>query len=71
MIVTCPDCRVRFDDAYRWTICPHETFAANDGQNNFAHHPEAHLSPPTTAALPQSENLSPQVNGGLSQKESS
>lgn len=34
-----------FDDEYRTTICPHETFAANDGANNFAHHPESHLAP--------------------------
>lgn len=44
MIVTCSTCRRRFDDEYRWTICPHDTFAANDGKNNFAHHPEAFLS---------------------------
>ena len=44
MIVTCVrGCGKRFDDEYRTTICPHETFAANDGRNNFAHHPEAHL----------------------------
>ena len=44
MIVTCTrGCGKRFDDEYRTTICPHETFAANDGQNNFAHHPEAYL----------------------------
>jgi hypothetical protein len=44
MIVTCQKCQARFDDEYRWTICPHETFAANDGQNNFAHHPESYLT---------------------------
>lgn len=44
MIVTCTrGCGRRFDDEFRWTICPHETFAANDGQNNFAHHPEAFI----------------------------
>jgi hypothetical protein len=32
------------DDAFRYTICPHPTFAANDGQNNFAHHPESYLA---------------------------
>jgi hypothetical protein len=41
MIVTCPECHRRYDDEFRWTICPHETFAANDGRNNFAHHPES------------------------------
>jgi hypothetical protein len=44
MIVTCTrGCGKRFDDEYRTTICPHETFSANDGHNNFAHHPEAYL----------------------------
>jgi len=65
MIVTCPECRARFDDAYRWTFCPHETFAANDGLNNFAHHPEAHLSPPdaderTTHPNQQTASIQPQ-----------
>jgi hypothetical protein len=43
VIVTCGNCRIRFDDEFRTTICPHGTFAANDGQNNFTHHPEAFL----------------------------
>ena len=46
MVVTCPDCQRTFQDEYRFTFCPHDTFAANDGKNNFAHHPEAHLSSP-------------------------
>ena len=46
MIVTCPDCRWTYEDSYRWTVCPHETFEANDGQNNFAHHSESALAPP-------------------------
>jgi len=37
----CDKCRWSYDDQYRDTICPHPTFAANDGQNNFAHHPES------------------------------
>jgi len=45
MIVTCKKCGSRFDDEFRLTFCPHETFAANDGQNNFRHHPEAYLKP--------------------------
>lgn len=44
MIVQCPTCFALFDDEFRLTICPHDTFAANDGQNNFAHHPESYLS---------------------------
>ena len=49
MIVSCTyGCGARFDDEFRSTICPHNTFAANDGQNNFAHHPEAYLSKEVT-----------------------
>lgn len=44
MIIICYDCDVRFDDEFRTTICPHRTFAANDGHNNFAHHPESYIS---------------------------
>ena len=43
MIVQCSKCNLKFDDEFRWTICPHETFAANDGKNNFQHHPESYL----------------------------
>lgn len=45
MIIMCKTCCARFDDEFRSTICPHATFAANDGHNNFAHHPESHLEP--------------------------
>lgn len=45
MIVECPECHAIFDDAYRWTFCPHDTFAANDGKNNFRHHVESLLRP--------------------------
>jgi len=41
MKVYCPQCDTRYDDEFRSTICPHDTFAANDGHNNFAHHPES------------------------------
>jgi hypothetical protein len=43
MKIQCSKCNARFDDEFRTTICPHETFAANDGRNNFAHHPETPL----------------------------
>jgi len=49
MIVRCQKCNKGFDDQFRWTICPHETFAANDGQNNFQHHPESYLEGETDA----------------------
>jgi hypothetical protein len=44
MIVHCHECSRQFDDEFRSTICPHETFAANDGRNNFRHHPESYIS---------------------------
>jgi hypothetical protein len=47
MIIQCEKCKKHFDDEYRWTICPHETFAANDGKNNFAHYPESYLEEET------------------------
>jgi len=49
--ILCPHgCGARFDDEFRTTVCPHETFAANDGRNNFAHHPESVLTPGTASA---------------------
>lgn len=41
MKVFCLDCGSMYDDEFRLTYCPHDTFLANDGQNNFAHHPES------------------------------
>lgn len=43
MIVRCDKCNLKFDDEFRTTICPHETFAANDGRNNFKHHEDSYL----------------------------
>ncbi len=43
MIVQCVKCDVWFEDVYRDTVCPHEAFPANDGQNNFAVHDDAYL----------------------------
>src|SRR4051812_43473197 len=45
MLVQCKTCMQAFDDEFRDTGCPHRTFAANDGANNFAHHPESYLGP--------------------------
>lgn len=47
MIVTCDKCDTRYDDEYRWTFCPHKTFDANDGANNFTHHPESFIESST------------------------
>lgn len=64
MIVTCQTCSTAYDDAYRWTICPHETFAANDGHNNFAHHPESFISKeaPVELRTHVTENYEPRIN---------
>lgn len=51
MIIICGKCQSRFDDEFRTTICPHETFAANNGKNNFAHHPESFLKKAIIAVL--------------------
>lgn len=48
MIVKCEACSQEFDDEFRSTICPHDTFYANNGRNEFAHHPKAFLSSDTT-----------------------
>lgn len=49
MIVTCPDCLAQYDDEFRWTMCPHQPFQANDGKGNFAYHHKSFLSTdPTT-----------------------
>ncbi len=44
MIVKCPECRWYFDDEFRWTFCPHETFPANDGENHFEHYEDSYLA---------------------------
>ena len=38
MIVKCQKCNRYFDDEFRTTICPHNAFSANDGNNNFEVH---------------------------------
>ena len=43
MIVRCEKCGRRYEDEFRLSCCPHYTFAANDGQNNFAHHAESFI----------------------------
>lgn len=44
MIIQCEQCSKYYDDEFRNTSCPHNTFSANDGQNNFKHYPDAWLS---------------------------
>lgn len=36
MIVKCESCNKYYDDQFRNTGCPHDTFMTNDGQNQFA-----------------------------------
>ena len=43
MIVRCEKCRKYFDDEFRLTYCPHDTFPANDGHNHFEHHRDSYL----------------------------
>ena len=57
MIVKCIACKRCYDDEFRWTICPHETFAANDGSNNFSHHPESLLTEPFERPTKEIEGL--------------
>lgn len=44
MILKCETCKKHFDDEFRVTYCPHNTFSANDGDNNFRHYPESYIS---------------------------
>lgn len=44
MIIKCLECNKYFDDEFRTTSCPHDTFSANDGKNNFKHYPGAWLN---------------------------
>jgi hypothetical protein len=49
VIVRCASCSVHYDDEFRYTFCPHDTFLANDGQNNFRHYPESYRDPAPVA----------------------
>lgn len=70
MIVKCTSCLMWFDDSYRFVYCPHDTFAANDGENNFRHHPESYCDsrdpkdrkdgPTEPEAHAEAEDLTPQ-----------
>lgn len=42
----CADCGVGYDDEFRSTICPHNLFPANDGNNVFTVHHESELDYP-------------------------
>ena len=51
-IVTCPACLSTYEDTYRFTFCPHDAFAANNGDNTFTVHHDALLVPgPDTPGL--------------------
>lgn len=53
MIVYCPKCEYYYDDEFRWTLCPHATFLANDGANNFKYHPSSYRSREHPAPSPK------------------
>lgn len=55
MIVVCETCQRKYDDEFRLTSCPHDTFFANDGNNNFRHYPESFIEKLVT--LDRSEAL--------------
>ncbi len=59
MIVRCPTCHVHFDDTFRWTYCPHDTFPANDGSNHVAHHPESFRHADTCERVTHPNSLHP------------
>lgn len=44
MIVCCVDCKMFFDDEFRFTFCPHDAFPANDGKNSFKIHNDSYYS---------------------------
>lgn len=44
MILQCDACQRWYDDEFRRTYCPHTTFPANDGNNNFQEYPRAYLA---------------------------
>lgn len=44
MIIKCLTCAQYYDDEFRDTGCPHVTFPANDGHNNFKHYMQSWLS---------------------------
>lgn len=44
MVRQCEKCKKWFEDVFRLTFCPHDTFLANDGNNNFFVHEDAYLS---------------------------
>lgn len=62
MIVKCLDCNKYFDDRFRVTMCPHETFMANDGQNNFKHYPESWLEECSPAMTPRKGEAKSEYN---------
>lgn len=65
MIKPCADCQRWFEDQYRSTICPHQTFPANNGNNVFMHHGDAYLSDTPPGAEPAlSAPYGPSVVGG-------
>lgn len=61
MITTCNLCKATYDDEFRLTICPHNLFPANDGQNNFRLHTESVITYPEDDFPPHNPDF-PDVN---------
>jgi RecB family endonuclease NucS len=45
MIVKCEKCEARFDDQFRSTVCPHDPFPVNNGDNTFTVHHDSFYVP--------------------------
>lgn len=63
MIIRCLTCNRYFDDEFRNIVCPHATFLANDGRNNFNHYPESWLGD----KVPSKEYTKAFATGGQSE----
>lgn len=66
MIIKCSNCPKFYDDQFRLTICPHNTFSANDGWNNFGYYPASWLADyeprKTIPVIDKSNNLKIQMS---------
>ncbi len=62
MIIKCLYCNKYFDDQFRLWQCPHNTFMANDGQNNFKFYPEAWLADHSPLLTPRKGEAKSEYN---------
>lgn len=64
MIVQCDKCKMFYDDQFRYITCNHDTFSANDGQNNFTFYDKSWYS----KEMPQ-RFINPMIIGEQSEAE--